>query len=290
MGIVLGDNSYGKAEVRLVRLTRGEDRHELRDLTVGTTLAGELTATHLTGDNRDVVPTDTQKNTVYAFAGDGPVGEIEEFGLRLARHFVAGFPQIRRARVEIEEHGWLRITVEGRPHPHAFVRAGEERRVTTVSCTPDTTRVVSGLRGLIALKSTGSQFRGFATDRYTTLAETDDRILATAVDARWRFAGLDVDWATSHAQTRRLLVETFATTYSRSLQQTLYAMGRAVLENRPEIVEVRLSLPNRHHLPVDLTPFGVADGSSVFQPTDRPYGLIEGTVRREDAPEPEAVW
>lgn len=286
MEIVLAGNQYGKAETRLVRLARDGDRHALTDLNVTTALAGDLAATHLTGDNTRVLPTDTQKNTVYAFAGEHGVGQIEEFGLRLARHFLASQPAIHRARVSIEQYGWRRLG------PHSFQRDGGEVRTATVTVTvaDGGEWVVSGLTGLVLLNSTGSEFTGFATDRYTTLAETTDRILATAVDARWRHAGVESDWESSYRAVRDALVAGFVQTYSRSLQQTLYAMGRRVLEQRPEVVEVRLSLPNRHHFPVDLAPFGVSNAGEVFVATDRPYGLIEGTVARDGAPPPGEAW
>jgi urate oxidase len=285
VGVVLGDNRYGKAEVRLVRVTRDGERHDLKDVTVSVALSGDFDAAHVRGDNAGVLPTDTQKNTVYAFAAEAPVGEIEDFGLRLARHFVATCPAVRRARVHVEEHAWAHVPVAGSPHPHAFRREGAERRLAAVSCEAGRAWVVSGLASLVLLRSAGSEFAGFARDRYTTLEETHDRILATAVDARWRHAAPDGDWAASHAAALRALLEAFAAHPSPSLQQTLYEMGRAVLEARPEVVEVRLSLPNRHHLEVDLAPFGLDNRGEVFVATDRPYGLIEGTVHRAGAAE-----
>jgi urate oxidase len=290
VAITLGPNQYGKAEVRLVTVRREGSVHHLKDLTVSTSLRGELAATHLTGDNAAVLATDTQKNTVFAFAKEAPVGEIEDFGLRLARHFVSTQENLNGARILVDEHGWDRITVGGAPHDHAFSRGGDERRTTAVTVQGDQAWVVSGVDGLVVLKSTGSEFHGFPRDKYTTLAETDDRILATAVTARWRYAGLDVDWASSFGEIRQLLLETFATKHSLSLQQTLYAMGEAVLEARPEVAEVRLSLPNKHHFLVDLSPFGLKNDNEVFYAADRPYGLIEGTILRDDAPDPGPSW
>jgi urate oxidase len=290
MAVRLGHNQYGKAETRLVRVTRDGDRHELRDLNVSVTLAGDLAATHLRGDNANVVPTDTQKNTVYAFAKEAPVGEVEEFGLRLARHFVDGFAPITRARVQLEEYPWARIEVDGAPHPHAFVRAGGGRRMATVVAEAARAWVVSGLTDLVVLKSTGSEFTGYPRDRYTTLPETRDRILATAVTARWRHGTLEVDWAASFAETRRLLLEAFAATHSLSLQQTLYAMASAAITGRPEVVEVRMSMPNKHHFLVDLAPFGLDNDNEVFHADDRPYGLIEAAVVEDGAPDPGPAW
>jgi urate oxidase len=288
MTIRLGDNQYGKAETHVVRVTRGA-LHDIKDMTVSIALAGDFEATHLTGDNSHVVPTDTQKNTVFAFAKD-QVGEIEDFALRLGRHFVSDHRAVRRARVSIAEQPWARITVDGNPHPHAFERDGSEQRLTAVTCTEDSEWVVSGITGLTLLKSTGSEFWGYREDHYTTLPETRDRMLTTAVDARWRYDPANVDWKEARQEARRLLIETFATKHSLSLQQTLYAMGEAVLEARSEIAEIRLSMANKHHFVVDLKPFGLNNENEVFYASDRPYGLIEGTVTRDDATPADQAW
>ncbi len=290
MTIVLGDNQYGKAETHLVRVTRRGDVHDIKDVNVSIALAGDFDASHTEGDNSKVVPTDTQKNTVFAFAKEEPVGQIEEFALRLARHYVQEFEAVDRARVSIEEYPWARVEAAGSPHPHAFIRGGAEKRLTMVTCARDGAWVVSGLSDLVLLKSTGSEFWGYPRDRYTTLEETRDRVLATAVVARWRYAGLDADWAAAFSQTRAALIDAFATKHSLALQQTLYAMGAAALKARPEIAEIRLSLPNKHHFLVDLSAFGLDNENEVFYASDRPYGLIEGTVTRDDAPEPGLAW
>ena len=288
MTIRLGDNQYGKAETHVVRVTRGAT-HDIKDMTVSIALAGDFAATHLTGDNSHVVPTDTQKNTVFAFAKD-PVGEIEDFALRLGRHFVSDHRAVHRARVSIVEQRWTRINAGGKPHPHAFERSGSEQRLAMVTCTEDSEWVVSGITGLTLLKSTGSEFWGYREDHYTTLPETRDRMLATAVEARWRYAGEKIDWVVAHRDARRRLIETFATKHSLSLQQTLYAMGEAVLESRPEIAEIRVSMANKHHFVVDLGPFGLNNENEVFYASDRPYGLIEGTVTRDDAGPADQAW
>lgn len=286
MAIVLGDNQYGKAENRLVVVSRAGSVHTIRDLTVSTSLRGDLADTHLTGDNSKVLATDTQKNTVYAFAKQAPVGEIEDFALRLGRHFVSSQEAITGARILVDEHPWQRI--EG--HDHSFVASGAEKRTTAVTVEGDRAWVVSGLRDLVVLKSTGSEFHGFPRDEYTTLAETRDRVLATSVTARWRYQGDGVQWGAAHAEVRRVLLTTFATKHSLSLQQTLYAMGEAVLLARPEVAEIRLSMPNRHHFAVDLSPFGLTNDNEVFHAADRPYGLIEGAVLRDDAEDAGLAW
>ncbi len=280
---MLGPNNYGKAEVRLVRLNRTDSRHDLIDLNVSVALAGDLTDTHLTGDNAHVLPTDTQKNTVYAFARDG-IESAEEFGLRLARHFVDRQPTISVARVSIEVYGWRRLG------PHSFARAGDSVRTAVATYDGTTAWVVSGISELVLLNSTESEFHGFLVDRYTTLAPTQDRILATAVNASWRHSNTDGSWNQRFDDARDALVQAFVTTYSLSLQQTLYAMGQEVLDRVPEVAEVRLSLPNRHHFLVDLAPFGQENPGEVYYPADRPYGLIEGSVLREDAPPSGLAW
>jgi urate oxidase len=283
MDIRLGDNQYGKAETRLVRVNRHDQGHVVTDLNVSTALSGDLAATHLTGDNAGVLPTDTQKNTVYAFARDG-VGEIEDFALRLARHFVDNTDSIRRARVAIEQYTW-----ERHGH-HSFVRAAGTR-TTTVTYDGAAATVVSGVDDLVVMNTTGSEFHGFHKDEYTTLPETNDRILATAVTARWRHVRPENgDWLTSHDEARRNLLDAFADTHSLSLQQTLYAMGERILRNRDELAEVRLSLPNKHHFLVDLSPFELDNPGEVFHAADRPYGLIEGTVLRDGAPDAGLAW
>ncbi|GGK84997.1 factor-independent urate hydroxylase [Mangrovihabitans endophyticus] len=284
MAIVLGPNRYGKAETRLVRVVRDGDTHTLADLNVSVALSGDLAATHLTGDNAGVLPTDTMKNTVYAFAKEHGVAEPEEFGLLLARHFVTTQPQVSAARVALESYGWSRLG------PHSFRRDGACTRTATVTVTANAAQVVSGVSGLVLLNTTASEFHGFPRDRYTTLPETTDRILATAVDARWRHRSADAGWAASFAGAVEAMTTAFVRTYSHSLQQTLFSMGSRVLETRPEIAEIRLALPNKHHYLVDLSPFGLANDNEVFIAGDRPYGLIEGTVTRDDVPPADAEW
>lgn len=281
--IVLGDNQYGKAETHVVRVVKRGGTHDIKDMNVSVALAGDFAATHLTGDNSKVVPTDTQKNTVFAFAAD-EIGEIEDFALRLARHFVDGFEQVSQARVAIEEFEWSRLG------DHAFARAGQAKRLTAATCTRGGVWVVSGIADLVVLKTTDSEFHGYVKDRYTTLAETRDRIMATSVLARWRYRNTDLDWRRCFDDATHLLQQTFASHHSLALQQTLYAMGEAVLETQPDIAEIRISMPNKHHFTVDLSPFGLDNPNEVFYASDRPYGLIEGTVKRDDVLDAPQAW
>ncbi|WTW95042.1 urate oxidase [Streptomycetaceae bacterium NBC_01309] len=294
MPMVLGQNQYGKAENRIVRVRRDGTRHEVKDLNVSVALSGDLADTHLTGGNAAVLPTDTTKNTVYAFAQEHGITSAEDFAVLLARHFVDSQPTIHRARIRVEEYGWNRITTADSRNRfigadevrHSFVRDGGEVRTTEVVYDGEQFQIISGLSGLVVMNTTASEFWGYIKDRYTTLKEAYDRILATEVNARWRFSWsgdelAPVNFERSYAQVKRHLLESFAETYSYSLQQTLFAMGNRVLNHRPEIDEVRLSLPNKHHFLVDLEPFGQKNDNEVYFAADRPYGLIEGTVHRE---------
>ncbi len=270
----LGSNQYGKAENRVVRVYRDTPRHELRDLNVSTALRGSFEAAHIAGDQSDVLPTDTQKNTAFAFAKERGVGAIEDYALALARHFVSTVPAAEGARVQVEEYPWERIG------DHSFVRAGGGVRTAEVDVSAGTEVVVAGIKDLVVMNTTGSEFKGFLKDRYTTLPETEDRILATSLVATWRYQHVAVDWDATYSDIRRLLLRAFAETHSLALQQTLYSMGEAVLEAVSDVAEVSFTAPNKHHFLVDLSPFDLDNPGEVFIAADRPYGLIEATVLR----------
>jgi urate oxidase len=278
---MLGANSYGKSGIRLVKVTRRPDRHDLKDLTVAVRLEGDFEKAHADGDNSAVLPTDTMKNTVYAFACERSLDQIESFGVALARHFVESHTPVSRASVEIVEHLWERLDPSGRPHRHAFRRAGEETRVARVTLARGgRTSIDAGIEGLLILKTAQSGFSGFPRDRYTTLKETSDRILATSLSASWSYAKAESSFNLLWKAIRQTLLETFADHESKSVQQTLYAMGEAVLERHEEVARIRLTMPNKHHLPFDLTPFGLENRNEIFVATEEPFGLIEATVER----------
>jgi len=291
----LGANQYGKAEVRLVRVTRGAGpggADLLRDWNISTSLSGDLADSHLTGSNAKVLPTDSQKNKAYALAKElGRDVEPEAFAIELASFFVASQEPITRARVSVDEYGWTPIGATG----YSFARSGDLVRTTTVHV--DSARglsVVSGLRDLTLLNTTASEFWGYPKDAYTTLPETDDRVLATSVNASWRFRPEAVtdgpDWGAAFSLAKSTILATFAFTYTYSLQQMLYAIGAALLDAVPAVCEVRLALPNKHHYLADLAPFGLSNDREVYLAGDRPYGLIEGTVLADDAPEDALAW
>ena len=282
MAIKLGKNHYGKQAVHLTRVIRHADHHELRQVTVGVQLTGDYDRAHTHGDNALVLPTDTQKNTVYALAREHFTGTIESFGLVLAQHFVGRNPQVSQARVELVEHNWQRLRFDGQAHPHAFTGGGSEKRRAVVQLPAGGTPTVwGGLKGLLVAKTADSGFVGYPKDEYTTLPETTDRILSTEVEAEWEYTSADLDFEALFQEIRTTLLRTFAGHQSLSVQHTLYAMGKAVLEANDEVKEISLVMPNKHHIPFNLTPFGQENTNEVFIATDAPFGYITGTVVRE---------
>ncbi|MDQ6821759.1 MAG: urate oxidase [Actinomycetota bacterium] len=277
MAIVLGHNIYGKSEVRVLKVVRSPERHELRDLTVDVALTGEFAAAHLTGDNGGLLATDTMRNTVYALAKDDPIEHLESFARRLVEHFVLAGPSVSSARVRIAEHPWERIG----DHPHAFQRGSGGQRIAVVAGGGREFSIEAGIDDLLVLKTTDSGWSGFLREQYTTLPETDDRILATVITASWRYSPVDAfDYTAVWHRVRATMLEAFGDHYSPSVQFTLRRIGEAVLEACAEIERIHLSLPNRHQLLFDLGRFGLANDNEIFHATTEPYGLIEGTVER----------
>jgi urate oxidase len=294
MPTILGQNQYGKAENRVVKITRDGDTHHIKDLNVSVALSGDMDEVHYSGSNANVLPTDTTKNTVYAFAKEYGIESAEQFGIHLARHFVTSQEPIQRARIRIEEYAWDRIATSDNNSKfigsdevnHSFVRQGQELRTTQITYDGEKWEIISGLKDLTVMNSTNSEFWGYVKDRYTTLKEAYDRILCTDVSAAWRYNWTsDEDrmpnWEKSYAQAKKHILQAFAETYSLSLQQTLYQMGSRVINSRSEIDEIRFSLPNNHHFLVDLEPFGLKNDNEVYFAADRPYGLIEATILRD---------
>src|SRR5262245_9749388 len=286
VGYELGENRYGKSRIRLVTVRRGPDRHHLRDLTVAVALEGDFAAAHVTGDNANVVATDTMKNTVYAFARDRLTGSPEAFGLELARHFAA-YRSVSRATIELVEHEWRRIRIGEREAPDAFVRLGQHSRLAKASAADDgTIELEAGIDDLTVLKTTKSAFSGFDRDEFTTLPEVDDRLMATKVRATWGYcAGVagsgafDFDAAWKRATVA--LMDSLAEHFSPSVQASIWVMATAMMDAEPSIDWVRMILPNLHHWKVDLAPFGMDNPGEVFVSTTEPHGLIDATVRRK---------
>jgi urate oxidase len=284
----LGKNRYGKSRIRLVTVRRDPDRHHLRDLTVAVALEGEFDDVHTRGDNARVVATDTMKNTVYAFARERLTGSPEAFGLELARHF-AGYAACTRALIDIEEHRWLRIPEDGGEARDAFVRAGDLTRLAHVAVDKaGGVEVEAGVGDLTVMKTTKSAFTGFDRDRYTTLPEVEDRLMATQLRATWGYrpelvvaGSFDFDAAWDRA--RLALRQSLADHFSPSVQASIWIMGTAIMDAEPSIDWVRMVLPNLHHWQVDLSPYGLDNPGEVFVSTTEPHGLIDATVRRRSA-------
>jgi len=281
MGIHLVHNDYGKSRVRLLRVARHGDRHDIKELTLAIRFEGDFETAHTAGDNSKILPTDTMKNTVYALAQQKPIESVEEFCPRLIEHFLGNNPQVMQVEVEAAEDIWTRMQVGGSAHGSAFTRAGDEKRVAMIKGTRGGITTRAGIQNLVVLKTSKSAFEGFIRDRYTTLKEDRNRILSTGIFATWLYEGGAVDFNRTWEGARQTLLEIFADHDSLSLQQTLYAMGEAVLQKFTPIREIRLSLPNRHYLLVNLSPFGLENPSEVFLPTDEPHGTIEATLQRD---------
>jgi urate oxidase len=287
MTIDILSDSWGKSDVRLIRLFRTDvhpSTYELRDLDVTTTLRGDTADVYRNGDNAKVLSTDAQKNTVYAFAKEQSFDHIETFAMRLAGHFVASQQPVSHATVAIEQRSWQRVIINGAPTPHSFLGGGTDRRYARGEVSPTGRITCAGVRGLSLFNATGSEFRGFPRDTYTTGTDVADRILATELDAEWRYCDSDatLDFTDIFDSVRRILIETFATVFSKSIQYSMYSMAVAVFNAQESVAEIRMRVPNIHHYPVDLTPFGLTNDREVFVSSSAPASLIEATFRRAD--------
>jgi urate oxidase len=281
MSTTLIENSYGAARVRLLKVRRMQDRHDLKELAVGIQFEGEFADSYTAGDNRSILPADTIKNTVYALAKLYAIESIEEFAQSLIDHFLTGNAQVHKVRVEIAEHLWARIPFGGKPHPWSFTPAGPERRTTVVTGTREVVIVEAGLENLQVVKTSGSGFEGYLHDPFTTLKETSDRILATAVKASWLYSDNEIPFSVYWHGVRQAILDAFVEHESRSMQYTLQAIAEAVLERYADIAEIRLCLPNQDCRLVDLSLFGLENNNEVFAPAEEPFELIEARLRRK---------
>lgn len=281
MSIKIVHDNYGKSRVRLMKVARDGARHELQNLTVNISLEGDFDSIHTAGDNSLCLPTDTMKNTVYALAGQTEeIEQVEAFGRRLAAHFLTNNSQVSRVSIDIFETLWKRMKFDGRGHPHSFVKGSDEKRTANITASRECAIVESGVDDLIVLKTTGSGFSGFIKDPFTSLPETTDRILSTAIKATWRYANAGAATDEVFHAIRRTILQVFADHDSLSVQHTLYAIGEAILDKFLSVDEIAFSLPNIHCLPVDISKFGLENDNRIFVPTDEPHGLIEARLSR----------
>jgi urate oxidase len=279
--IELGENRYGKSRVRLMKVTRGEDGNDLREWTVQVLLTGDFDSAHCHGDNSKILPTDTMKNTVYSVAQRSHASSMEDYAKDLADFLLERNPQVSSTTVSIEGHMWKRLTVDGKPHPTSFIRGSGELTTTAVTrAQGGSFAIASGLENMVVMKTADSAFEGYIKDDLTTLKETSDRLFCTAVTAEWHYTSNEIDFNASRAALRETMLATFAGHKSRSVQETLYAMGRAALERVAAVDQIDIVMPNKHCLPVDLSRFGQENANEIFVPTDEPAGHIEARVRR----------
>ncbi len=280
MNIKLGTNAYGKNAINLSKIIRHDDYHEIRQISVNIQLEGDFEMAHTLGDNSKILPTDTQKNTVYALAKDHFTTSIEAFGLFLAGYFLHNNPLVIKCKVEITEHLWTRMDFNGLQHPHAFLGGNSEKHFTIIEKSGNTTSVSAGIKDLLILKTTDSGFENFIRDQYTSLKETADRILATQCEAKWSYNDNEIDFQTVYEKVRNTLLKTFAFHKSLSVQHTLYAIGEQILKNIEVVNEISLIMPNKHHILFNLEQFGMENKNEIFIVTDEPFGYITGNIVR----------
>lgn len=280
MAAILEHNAYGKSAVRLTKVVRNGPRHELFEIDASIQLNGEFERAYRDGDNRNVVATDTIKNTVYVLAKEHAFDSVEQFALILARHFIRTYSQVKWASVELKQSSFSRIIVDGRPHDHAFTSAGPQVRFAKADTFRGEESLAGGVRDLVVLKTTASEWRDFHADRYRTLKDTRDRIMATKIDATWEYNTTDADFPAAAKAIDAAILKTFATQHSLGVQQTLMQMGEAALAACDAIDSISFELPNLHRIPFNLDPFGLKFENDIFVATDEPYGVIKGTVVR----------
>ena len=276
----LCSNRYGKAKVRVLKKLRENGIDTFKELEVKVILEGTFDTAYTAGDNREIVATDTMKNTVNVFAYERLGVETEPFVVELTAHFLDKYPQVSGVEIETEERVWERITVDGSPSPTNFSVAGKVVPTTYVNRSRNQLEINSGIRGLVILKSADSGFAGFHRDEFTTLPDTEDRLLATSLTSQWLYGAKPADYRKTNARVVETMLSAFGSKESPSVQTTLYEMGKAALAACSEIDRISLTMPNLHCLLIDLSPFQRQNQNTLFLPTDAPQGWIEGTVAR----------
>ena len=273
-------NTYGKGRVRVMRVYREGPYNEVRELSVQAMLDGDFAEAYTQGDNRKVVATDTIKNIVNIVAREELRASAEHFAQKLAARMLSRYAHVDRATVSCRETKWSRASVDGAPHPHHFLLDGNGLGTAEVVATRESVSTVSGVTGFTFMKSTEAGWVKYWDDEYTTLPETTDRIVATAMDATWTWNAEPSDYEATNALILQTMLAEFATTYSRGVQDSLFRMAEAALAKVPEVQTISMACPNKHYLPLDLAHFGLSADNMVFTATDEPHGQIECTVGR----------
>jgi len=266
----------------LTKINRSGKVPTWKEITVETELAGpDFGGCYYEGDNSKIVATDSMKNTVYVIGARNELKSIEEYGLALAKHFLDDYKHVDEVHIRIDEDVWSQIPIEGGLHPTSFVKAQSDMRYAHIHMTRKETKVTSGINNLIVAKITNSEFAGHIKDAYTTLKDTHDRIFGTKVEARWVWKNANADFNGGYEKARQIMLETFAKHHSLSAQQTLFAMGDAVLAKVNDIEEISLTMPNLHRIPFNLEPLGMENKNEIFVNTSEPHGTIKGTMARK---------
>ncbi len=281
LSTTLVKNSYGKSVVRLTKVTRSSKPPTWKEITVETELFGDFADCYYDGDNTKIVATDSMRNTIYILGAKHSLDSIEDYGIALAKHFLSEYSHVTEAIIRIVENVWGQIPLSGKHHPTSFVKTQGDDRVAAILVNRKEAKIESGIVNLNVAKITDSEFSGFIRDKYTTLGETSDRIFGTTIDAHWKYKRPAANFNCVYETARKVMLETFADHHSLSAQQTLYAMGDAVLEAVDDIEEISLILPNLHRLTFDLRPFGMENTNEIFVSTSEPYGTIKGTIARK---------
>ena len=278
--MVLVSNRYGKGRVRVMRINRQGNHNTVREMTLQVILEGAFERAYTQADNRSVIATDTVKNIVNIVARDEVDAEAEAFCGAVAKRFLDKYPQVETVSVAGQETRWDRMVIDGIAHPHGFTLDGNGTPIVRLTQTRTQKTLESGIENFTFMKTTGSGWTNYFMDEFTTLPETTDRIAATSMNAGWLWSGLPADYMLTNEKLLQTMVAVFVTTYSSSVQDSLYRMGEAALAAVPEIAQVSLACPNKHYLPLDLSRFGMSADNMVFTPTEEPHGQIECVVAR----------
>ncbi|XP_004561557.1 uricase [Maylandia zebra] len=279
---------YGKKTVKVLVVRRQGRQHSIIEVKADVELTLKSHKDYLTGDNSDIIPTDTIKNTVHGLAKLRGIKNIEQFSLDICNHFLTSFNHVLKAKVYMEEAPWRRLEKSGVEHAHAFIFSPEAYRFCDVEQTIGGIPVVhSGVKNMKVLKTTQSGFEGFYRDRFTTLKDAKDRFFCTSVYSRWRYNKIqDTDFDAAWKTVKETIIEKFAGPYDRgeyspSVQKTLYETQVLVLDRLPEVDEIEIIMPNEHYFTIDMTRMGIVNNDEVLLPLDNPSGNITGTVRRK---------
>jgi urate oxidase len=277
----LSSHSYGASHIRLLRITRRGDRHDLRDLVISVNVEGEVADAFTKGDNELLLPADTLRNTVHAIARDVKLAEIEHIGLALAQHFMEHQPQFTRVRVELSEQPWARLPVGGRAQGQAFTTMSGERRTAAVTSNGSRVSVVAGIEDFTIMKTSGAAFEGYLSDQFTTIEAVPDRVLSVTADAHWTYLHEEIAFGPTWQGVRQLLIEAFVEELSRSVEHSAHAMAEIALSSYVDLGDVTVRLRQRSLPLVELAQFGLDNPHVLFRPEEAPELTAEVTRTRE---------